>query len=184
MLALGGVLVGNLLQVWLKVRERTWHRVDTTRIDVNDVQLKATVYSTTLYQLFHDTKIYEGKSEMDSHVEDLRRYLNSSYHEAISSVIKLGASSEPRIANTAVDARNDLISLHNKWARKIGVVSELELTALDNERQVATEKVSILMTMVEPRWWDRVWSFRTSKSAHKAIQKQRAKDARDENVSG
>lgn len=176
-IALGGVLVANLVQIWLKLRERTLARTDAIRSDVYNLSKESLTYTTVLYQRGNDGISFEGNSNMREHLNFLTGQLNTSYHEAIAATFTLMACGEPRISGCAQTVHHALTNLHQKWAPVITSIDHLDLASLDSERLLAQESTDVLLNMVEPRWYEKNLAFRSETSGKRMLEKVRSRHA-------
>lgn len=174
LIALISAAFGTLLQVHLVHRQRTWARVESIRSAVNRLGASCLSYTTLMYQRAHDAIEYDQMDGIEDHLKLLSDKLTEAFNQAIQGCFELMACGEPRIIDRAEALHHALIKLQNTWAPHGAGRTATELARLDKERKEALEDINILLNMVQPRIWERIWVFRSQKAAKNMLVKLRA----------
>lgn len=174
-LAIAGTILATFLQLGSAGAARRAQTVRDLRSMVQRCAIAIQTYGALSYQFLDMHQKRQQYAFRDEALEAVGKLINEWHPKADANTMELMGCGEGRLSSVAHDLHHALAAFHQKYAYTALYHNELRLETLEIDRKELFEPVNILLNMVEPRWWERVWRIRSESSAKRTLAKLRQK---------
>ncbi|MBE0009574.1 MULTISPECIES: hypothetical protein [unclassified Arthrobacter] len=180
-----GVLLGGLLQILFQLRRDRASARDQIRQTVLDGITQTIRALAVLYELASTGQArFAGPGGIAPTVvppaspeTSKSEKAKTAHAEADAALGRCAAISDRRVALQAQDIRYELVSLFSTYVNHFnaGTLDDETFSKFDARKEDAAFSVSVLHTMIEPRWYERRPTFRSYKRSRRIALKEKVR---------